>query len=386
MRFDTGKYLRRRCGVIGPFLGSVVTAAGLIQAACFGFAVWAQPPDVEPSPSTLPQFDSPVDCTIDPMVPGTCLIQQYVDLDPGPGRLDHGCGRLSYDGAIGTDFRTATLSQMRAGVSVLAAADGVVEAVRDGMADVSVREIGLEAVRGREAGNGVVVRHSEDWVTQYSHLKKGSIVVGPGDRVSRGTVLGQIGLSGSTEFPHVEFAVRYRGRPVDPFVGLPSPGRGSEPDAKTDAGTPSDAGATLVNGCSGARTPLWSARALDEFTYVPTGILAMGIATEAVTEAAARAGRYDQTALRSDSPALVVWVDSYGTQKGDEQHFTVRTAKGAMIHDRTSKLEKNNISWFAFSGRRAPANGWPPGSYQARYSLIRNEKTVASRIIEFEIR
>ena len=121
----------------------------------------------------------PVECAFGSI----CSVQNYVDLDPGPGRLDPGCGRLTYDGHDGTDFRVRDLIAMEEGVRVLAAADGVVKATRDGMADVSIREIGREAVSGREAGNGVLIDHGGGWETQYSHLRSGSVSVEPGDRV-----------------------------------------------------------------------------------------------------------------------------------------------------------------------------------------------------------
>ena len=82
----------------------------------------------------------PVECAFG----AVCSVQNYVDLDPGPGRLDAGCGRLSYDGHDGTDIRVRDLVAMEEGVGVVAAADGVVKAIRDGMADVSVRETGLD--------------------------------------------------------------------------------------------------------------------------------------------------------------------------------------------------------------------------------------------------
>src|SRR4051812_25240187 len=77
----------------------------------------------------------PVECALGSL----CSVQNYVDLDPGPGRLDPGCGRLTYDGHDGTDIRVRDLVAMRAGVNVVAAAAGVVKATRDGMADVSIR-------------------------------------------------------------------------------------------------------------------------------------------------------------------------------------------------------------------------------------------------------
>ena len=100
-----------------------------------------------------------------------------------------------------------------------AAADGVVKATRDGMADVSIRETGREAVSGREAGNGVLIDHGGGWETQYSHLLFGSVSVEPGDRVVAGTPLGMIGLSGQTEFPHLHFTLRRRGMAIDPYTG-----------------------------------------------------------------------------------------------------------------------------------------------------------------------
>mgnify|MGYP001154009466 CR=1 FL=1 len=55
-----------------------------------------------------------------------CSIQNYVDVEPGPGVQDFACGVLSYDGHRGTDFQVPDLKRMRRGVAVLAAASGVV--------------------------------------------------------------------------------------------------------------------------------------------------------------------------------------------------------------------------------------------------------------------
>ncbi|MEL6789869.1 MAG: M23 family metallopeptidase [Pseudomonadota bacterium] len=372
--FD-GQWRRRRRLALRPLFFVLVSGVLLSNSVGVG-AIAASAQDLASADPSMVRFDSPVECTVNPQTPGACVIQQYVDLDPGPGRLDHGCGRLSYDGATGTDFRTPTLADMRVGVAVLAAAGGVVEAVRDGMADVSVRDIGFDAVAGREAGNGVVIRHNQDWVTQYSHLKKGSVQVRPGDRVARGAVIGSIGLSGRTEFPHVEFTVRHRGEPVDPFVGIPV-GVSIE-DAPSSA--------TKKRGCEGRRAPLWTPAALAQFEYVPTGILAMGVAEGAATAQRARVGRYDRLTITTKSPAIVIWVDSYGTEENDRQHFTLRAPGGRLIYDTSSVLEKNNISWFAFAGRRAPAGGWVPGAYEARYTLTRDGQSVASRTFTFHIK
>jgi len=62
-------------------------------------AFLATPPAGAQEP--VPQLSFPLDC-----VPGTtCLVQDYVDRDPGTDARDFRCGRLTYDGHDGTDIR-----------------------------------------------------------------------------------------------------------------------------------------------------------------------------------------------------------------------------------------------------------------------------------------
>lgn len=287
----------------------------------------------------------PVDCRYGE----TCFIQNYVDHDPGPGRVDYACGRLSYDGHDGTDIRLANYPAIEERVHVLAAAEGIVLRTRDSVPDVNVNDIGEEAVDGIEAGNGVVIGHGNGWQTQYSHLRRGSIVVMPGDRVQPGDRLGQIGLSGMTEFPHVEFTVRYRGEPVDPFVGL-----------------------TDFASCEDARQPLWSPAVAALLPYQESGLLASGFATGAVDAEAARRGEHDQPALSAEGEALVFWIDLFGAMEGDVERVVITGPGGRVVHETTRTLEASNVSWFSFSGRRTPAGGWPEGTYSATYTLSRD--------------
>jgi len=62
----------------------------------------------------------PIDCDVG----RNCVIQQYVDHDLSSKARDYQCGTLTSDGHNGTDFRLPNLAARRAGVSVLAAADG----------------------------------------------------------------------------------------------------------------------------------------------------------------------------------------------------------------------------------------------------------------------
>ena len=305
------------------------------------------------------QLELPVACEMGV----TCVIHKYVDHDASPNRKDYRCGRLSRDGDTGTDFRTLTLKQMTSGVDVIAAADGVVRAVRDGMADISVRATNAPSVNGREAGNAVVLTHPGGWETQYSHLLNKSVKVKPGQSVKRGDILGQIGLSGSTEFPHVEFSVRQGKQPIDPFVGL-----ASEDWA-----------------CGMATRPLWSPKALSALPYDPTDVLSAGLATSRVDISSAREGQYDDIILTTDSAAIIMWVDIFGAERGDKQHFELVGPNGETIFENTKRLEKHNIAWFTWAGHRKPDQGWQPGTYHFRYVLTREGKREAATTHTFTI-
>jgi len=62
-----------------------------------------------------------------------------------------------------------------------------------------------ERVKGKECGNGVVITHGDGYETQLCHLKQASIIVQKGDQVKKGDILGFVGTSGASEFPHVHF-------------------------------------------------------------------------------------------------------------------------------------------------------------------------------------
>lgn len=310
-----------------------------ILACCFpALAFGAQSPDM------VRPLQLPVDCD-----PGkTCFVQNYYDHDDGPGARDYQCGTLAYDGHGATDIALANLDRMKADVAVLAAAAGRVEAVRDGMTDVSVSETGAEAIKGREAGNGVLLSHGADWETQYSHLRKGSIRVKPGDHVEAGQVLGLIGLSGNSEFPHLEIEVRHRGRAVDPFVGLSDHDR-----------------------CGAGDQPLWEPTALARLAYKPTGLVQSGVAPVAPQMSLAREGVYNLARLTVDAPALVFWVEIYGLREGDRETMRLLGPDGAVVADKTMTHPKTKARWLSYTGKKRRGPAWAPGVYRGEYALTR---------------
>jgi len=300
-----------------------------------------------------PRLRLPLDCRIGE----TCFVQNNVDLDPGPGVRDWACGHLGYDGDRGADFRLPDVAAMERGVPVVAAAAGTVARVRDGEPDTG--KAGL--VPGREAGNAVVIDHGGGWETQYSHLKRGSLRVRPGQPVAAGAPLGLVGLSGSTEFPHVEMQIRHNGRIVDPWAGPVE---------------------TAV--CGDTSRSLWEASTLASLAYRPTGLLTAGFAFDRADPDAARRGAYADLRLDQDAGALVFWVDLFGVQAGDRTRLRIRRPDGAVFADTEDTIDRNQAVRFQFGGRRRPAEGWMPGVWTAEFTVARNGATVveAARRIE----
>ncbi len=303
-----------------------------------------------------PQLSLPLACTIGV----DCFIQNYVDADASPQHSDYRCGFLSYDDHRGTDFRPKSMNAIAQGVPVLAAADGKVRATRDEMDDISVRVLGKEAIKNREAGNSVVIVHGNGWESQYAHLKKGSVAVHPGQTVTRGTVLGQVGLSGNTEFPHLHFEIRHQGKAVDPFVGINS-----------------------GEACALGKQPLWSADTLNKIGYIATEVLAAGFTDHPL--AADEAVTATQT-LANTAPALVFWLTVFGVQTSDVQVIDLFAPDGSTLLHKTIPIDRNMAQYRSFVGLKRHGEAWATGDYRVSYQLLRQQHTGPLLIKQFSVR
>lgn len=300
----------------------------------------------------------PLDCKFGE----TCFIQQYFDHDPSAGMKDYRCGAMTYDGHDGVDLRVPTMAAQQKGVSVLAAAAGIVKAVRDGVADVNVRAVGLNSVAGRECGNGVVIAHDGGWETQYCHLARGSVRIRDGARVEAGTTLGLVGLSGQTEFPHLHFSVRHNGAMVDPFA----------------------AGAT--DACEVSH-PLWSVTAEDALAYHSPAVINFGFAAEMVSIQDVELGRAGLTPPEADSPVLIAFIRAIGLKAADVQNFTLRGPSGDVLaHNESPPLDSNMAERFMFVGKRKMTAEWPRGTYEAEFEIRRGGVTALTRRFSFDLR
>ncbi|MEM7023759.1 MAG: M23 family metallopeptidase [Pseudomonadota bacterium] len=304
-----------------------------------------------------PSLDLPVDCR-----PGNdCWILRYVDHDPGPGARDYACGKLTGDGHKGTDFAVADFARIAEGVEVRAAAAGVVDALRDGVPDDGLEQ-GIDAVAGKECGNGIRLDHGEGWTSWYCHLRRGSLMVRKGDRVEAGQPLGMVGFSGQTTFPHLHFDVRHGGIVIDPFVG-PNP----------------------TNRCGLGDRPLWSEEALRLLDYAAPLVTNIGIATARPEKEDVRRGWHSADELPATSPALVVFADLNWLSAGDRVLFRLRAPNGKLVVEREMEMERDQPRWFGFSGIKRPGERWPTGQYSAEVGLLTpsgQARPLAQRTIE----
>lgn len=93
------------------------------------------------------------------------------------------------------------------GLGVHAVADGPVVAVVDDLPE-QVPGASPTGLRLQEYGGNHVVQDIGDGnYAFYAHLKTGSVAVQPGDRLTTGQVVGDLGNSGNTDAPHLHFHV-----------------------------------------------------------------------------------------------------------------------------------------------------------------------------------
>lgn len=303
-------------------------------------------------------MELPVDCS----KADTCVPQNYFDHDPSNLYKDYLCGSLSYDGHTGTDIRVS-YGDMERGIPVLAAADGTVRAVRDGEPEGEISLRGMASVKSRAAGNGVAVVHEDGYETQYSHLRQGSVAVRPGQQVRAGQRLGLVGLSGATEFPHLEISVRHQGRFVDPYTGDDS------------------------EECAGRREPLWSGTALGSsvLRYRTSGLLEAGFFDAPPKDSIALLRRHGWIEGRVSDPSVLVFgVQVFGPRTGDIWAVRLLGPDNHVLAESRITQERNQAQAMRYIGKKK-GSGWMPGRYRGEFRLIRVDEAVVAVAREIEI-
>jgi hypothetical protein len=205
-----------------------------------------------------------------------------------------------------------------------------------------------ETIKNRECGNGVVIKHTGGWKTQYCHLSKGSIIVKSGQPVKKGQKLGLIGFSGQTIFPHVHMATRFKDKIVDPFIGL-----SSHPP------------------CSLGTYPLWDDDLIPALTQPLMYIFNSGFSGIVPKKDAVLAGVYKEVPLSRQAPYLMVWAYIYRVQKGDHVHIQITGPNGNVFSSHHDLIKKNKARMLLYSGKKRKNLYWPQGIYKSHITIRR---------------
>ncbi len=296
-----------------------------------------------PACAAPPVLNLPLDCTMG----DTCFVQQYMDLDDSKDMRDFGGGKATYDGHTGTDFRLTSRIAMRHGVNVLASATGWVEGVRNSVVDRLVQtDADRTQAKGIKCGNGVLLIHRDGWQTQYCHFKQGSVIVKPGQMVQAGEVLGQVGMSGKTAFPHVHLSVRKDGKKIDPF----------DPDNN-----------------------LWADDLQEALAYQPTKIINIGFADAGVNTAEIALEVFKGYTPHRTAPALVVYMRVINLVKGDQIRLTITGPDGQIATKTYDPAMGRRAIQMQFLGKKLPEGGWPDGAYIGVAEVLRGGVVVDAK-------
>jgi hypothetical protein len=183
--------------------------------------------------------------------------------------------QLSEDGTIFTGDRSKPESYPYFGADIHAVADGPVVAVLDGLPEQVAGKNPTGLPLDQYGGNHVVQDISDGqgghYYAFYAHLKTGSVTVKPGDQLTTGQVIANLGNTGNTDAPHLHFHVMSTPDPLR-SNGLPFVFKDFTLDGRLAS---MDAIDPLVTGTPAPLTPGFTARdeknlsplVLDVMTY-----------------------------------------------------------------------------------------------------------------------
>lgn len=284
----------------------------------------------------------------------TCFIESYPDLKMGTDPvfpMDYKCGNRSRPGVAGTEIVFTDRKSARGEQPVLAAAEGRVTFVENGIKER--RQYSKNSKRA--CGNHVIIRHNPTYATKYCFMREGSIVVEPGQKVDAGDVIGQVGSSGATEAPKLLFEVLTNNQPTDPFSGrvLDKP---SECFSLHDK-------------------PMWA----EKIIYPPVGIIAASFAQGYPTAHDIAFDASVNQTLPRRIRTLTAWVRLFGVLKGDEEKVVIYQPNGQVWYENKRIHTADAPFWTSFASANFKPEKWPAeGEWRANYTLVRDGEELLS--------
>ena len=311
----------------------------------------------DPTPSTpvqtssVPQYIWPIEHELN----DRNIIINYYDSNKGTGFRDQNCGTLhGYDGHLGVDIAIYSFRAMDEGIAVVASAPGVVTALEVSKNDRVYWTPYLDT------GNFVSISYPDGSYTVYYHLRKNSVTVEIGESVERGQIIGYVGSSGATPFPHLHLETKIAKitggfESIDPYEG----------------------------NCN-SETSLWQ----TEPIYVanqPLQILDAGTFTDFQYNGEYQFGEIKTLKDRPTSPAvygkdqdkLGFWVQMQGNI-GDQYEIKITKPDGSIFIQETKTLQqKRRYGWQAMNWSLDQVTSSDFGTWKAQ--------VIANGIIEKEI-
>ena len=127
-----------------------------------------------------------------------------------PYRAPASAGNASFAWPVAGDvisgFGVARNGERNDGINIATRMNAPIRASASGTVSYSDRLNGY--------GNLVLIKHSNGYVTAYAHADR--ILVGQGDFVAKGQVIGYAGQTGDVSSPQLHFEIRDGTKPVDP--------------------------------------------------------------------------------------------------------------------------------------------------------------------------
>lgn len=294
-----------------------------------------------------PSFDLPIDCRLEE----DCWVMNYVDMGPDDGKLtDFNCLERTYDGHKGTDFAIEDEAAMKRGVAVLAAMEGTIMRVRDNEPDKwsSREELDQIQKERKECGNAVMIDHGDGLQSIYCHMKQGSVKVKPGDKVKSGDVIGQVGLSGFTQFPHLHFGVIWEGALMDPFTGVDN-----------------------TKACTNFKRSMWNSE-LD-VKYQPLVVQAAGFSNIVPTLPDLERNAKSQPTISASSDVFAFWGIMLGSRENDKIILEIKDPNGKIFARREVIQPKNRARQFYYTGKKLSGKSLAEGAYTGTITVERTD-------------
>ncbi|MFI3315442.1 MAG: peptidoglycan DD-metalloendopeptidase family protein [Rikenellaceae bacterium] len=102
------------------------------------------------------------------------------------------------------------VSRPHLGVDYAAPAGTPVQAIADGV-------ITTKAFQANGGGNYLKIKHAQNYVSSYLHLKGYASGIAVGTRVKQGQIIGYVGSTGISTGPHLDFRITKSGVAIDPL-------------------------------------------------------------------------------------------------------------------------------------------------------------------------